>query len=145
MSEPTPIRCKPGDIMPMSIGTAFEHINACMRRRGFVQTVTGEQTEQGYRFTVQRLGQYRLPVDIPVMFRDTTIDSPVTDEMLAQYAIAVGLGRRGERPSQHSRNLMRQTALYMGTDGHYHITGVPDRVFPAATPAVVERVALRLA
>lgn len=132
-----------GTIIPMSIGTAFEHINACMRNRRIIEGVVASETEEGVCYTIRRIGKHRTPVDIPVIFPGTTMESPVTEVMLANYAIAVGLGRHGDRPYHNSRSLTRQTALYVGLDGLYHITGQPDRVAPSAVIKVVQGVACR--
>lgn len=133
--QPKPRR--PGDIIPMAIGTAFTHINDCLRRRGIIHGVSVTQTQEGMRFTISRLNQYRMPVDTHITFPDTTAESPLTEMMLANYAIAAGVGRRGESAYHNSRMLTRDTALYWGLDGMYHITGMPDRVVPNSTPAKV--------
>lgn len=121
-------------IIPMSIATAIEHISGCLRRRGSISGTVMQQTDTGVEVTVKRLG-HRAYIERSFTVPDVTADSPVTEFVLSQYAIAVGVGRVGEGPAYNFRLLGRYCALYRGLDGQYHITGQPDRVATASPQA----------
>lgn len=117
--------------IPMSIATAVEHVAGCLVRRGAIAGSTVRDTEEGVVVTVRRLINHAY-MERSFTVPDATSECPVTESVFAQYSIISGLGRVGERQGQNCRMLLRQTALYRGLDGEYHITGVPDRVAPPA-------------